>query len=61
LILKRSIEIRIDFPAFSEFVAYLREGKQTQVDAIATAVSAATARLKQSQTALQGAIEKETK
>ena len=57
----RSIEIRIDFPALDDFVAYLRERQQTQVDVIAAAVSAATARLKQSQTALQGAIEQETK
>lgn len=58
---RRSIVVRIDFPALSDFVTYLRERQQTQVDAIAAAVSAATARLKQSQTALQGAIEQETK
>ena len=56
--------LRVDFPALTDaanaiqaVVAYLKASEQPAVDAITTAVGAATQELKQSSTNLQNAVD----
>ena len=61
MLLMRSVNVnvRVDFPALSDLVAFLRENTQQKIDALTTTVEHLTEQLKQSSMGLQGSIEKE--
>ncbi len=42
----RSITLHVDFPGFTDFVAWLREDDQRQIDAITATLADLTTRLK---------------
>lgn len=54
----KAIVIRVEIPALSELVAYLKDQdrQQQEVDAMAAKVRSVTGKLRQSREALQGAI-----
>jgi hypothetical protein len=54
-----TIHVEVDFPALADLVAYLRDNQQAAIDAATTAVTDATAKLKNSTDALSAAITKE--
>lgn len=51
--------INVQFPALSDFVAFLREREQQKVDIATAAVTLLVPRLQKANTGLQGAIEKQ--
>lgn len=58
---KKPIVIRVDIPALSELVSFLKEDRQREIDAMSTQAEAATKRLSASATALSGVIPKQEK
>lgn len=55
---KNPIMIRIDIPALSDLVAYLKENRQQEIDAMSTQVEALSKRLSASAKALSSATPK---
>lgn len=49
--------LRVDFPALTELVAFLKASEQPAIDALTTKVGAATQELKQSSNNLQQAVD----
>ncbi len=57
-----NVSIRVDIPALSDLVAYLRESlaNQAQIDALTGEVTSLTSRLQKSNTGLEAATTQET-
>ena len=58
---RRPFIVTIEIPALADLVAYLRESDQAHLDAVTATVEGLTARLNQSRTQLQTAINEESK
>jgi hypothetical protein len=54
------ITIRVDIPALSDLVAFLRESRQQEIDALTTRTADLTKRLSDSAKSLDSATPKET-